>query len=88
MKEDDPRFMNHQNLRQCKQIASVLGEFGYVVDVADVEDRRFRPSTHYDLVIAHRVDIDPNMFPVDTLKVYLFTGPNHVVHNRNVRKRY
>jgi len=88
MKEDDPRFMNHQNLRQCKQIASILGEFGYVVDVADVEDRRFRPSKRYDLVISHRVDLEPDMFPGDALKVYLFTGLNHIVHNRNVRKRY
>ncbi|MEM1995638.1 MAG: glycosyltransferase [Thermoplasmatales archaeon] len=87
IKDDDPRFLLHQNLRQCKQIASVLGEFGYVVDVADVKDRTFKPSKRYDLVISHRVDIEPEIFG-DALKIYLFTGINHIVHNQNVRRRF
>jgi len=87
IKDDDPRFLDHQNLRQCKQIADVLGEFDYIVDVADVEDKKFRPSKHYDLVISHRVDLQPDIFP-NAVKVYLSTGMNHIVHNRNVRKRY
>jgi glycosyltransferase involved in cell wall biosynthesis len=87
LKDNDPLFFSHQNLRQCKQIVSILGEFGYVVDVADVEDKRFRPSKDYDLVISHRADIDPGLF-AGALRVYLAAGMNHVVHNRNVRKRY
>ncbi len=87
IKDDDPLFLTHQNLRQCKQIASILGEFGYVVDVVDVKDKTFKPSKHYDLVISHRVDLEPEIFG-DALKIYLFTGLNHIVHNRNVRRRF
>jgi hypothetical protein len=90
LSDGDRRFLNHQNLRQCKQIASVLGEFGYIVDVADVEDERFRPSEKYDLIISHRVDLESVFWShmAGALRIYLFTGMNHIVHNQNVAKRY
>jgi hypothetical protein len=85
--DGDERFRTHQNLSQCKQIAAVLGEFGYRVDAADVGDRKFRPSGPYDLVISHRVDLDTASVP-DAVCVYLATGMSHIAHNRSVRKRY
>jgi glycosyltransferase involved in cell wall biosynthesis len=89
IREDDRRFLDHQNLRQCLQIASALGEAGYTVDVADVDDLRFIPGRRYNLVVSHRGDLpDPAGMMPDAVRVYLATGKNHVVHNRNVRARY
>jgi hypothetical protein len=36
---DSAWFLVHQNRRQCIQIARVLGELGYVVDVVDINDK-------------------------------------------------
>lgn len=90
LKDNDPRFLNHQNLKQCRQIASVLGEFGFVVDVADVKDERYKISRHYDLIINHKINLksNENNFKKKPIKIYLSTGLNHVVHNRNMLKRY
>jgi hypothetical protein len=90
LKDDDPRFLNHQNLKQCRQIASVLGEFRYVVDVVDVRDESFKLSKYYDLIISHKINLKSNEsnFNKKPIKIYLSTGLNHVVHNRNIQKRY
>jgi hypothetical protein len=44
-KDEDPQFLRHQNFRQSRQIAALLGELGYVVDVADAKERSFSTST-------------------------------------------
>ncbi len=89
MSEHDPRFLGHQNMRQCRQIAAALAGAGYCVDVADVRDPHFHPDRAYDLVLSHRADLgDPAEHLHAALRVYLATGLNHVVHNRNVRLRY
>jgi glycosyltransferase involved in cell wall biosynthesis len=57
--------------------------------VADVADKRFRPARRYDLVLSHRGDLtDPEGLLDGATRVYLATGINHFVHNRNVRARY
>ena len=90
LKDDDPRFLNHQNLMQCRQIASVLGEFGFIVDVADVKDENYKISRYYDLIVSHKINLKSNEsnFKKKTIKIYLSTGLNHVVHNRKILKRY
>lgn len=89
MEETDPVFLTHQNFKQNRQIAAVLDEFGYQVDVADVAARRIVPDRPYDLVVSHRVDLDPgHEFFKNAIRVYLATGMNHVVHNRCVCSRY
>lgn len=86
--DTDPRLLSHQNLRQCRQIAILLGEFGYVVDVADCRDRRIKVKGPYDLVISHRLDWRPPFSVAGrALKVYLASGMDCAVHNRNVRRR-
>ncbi|MGH7802604.1 MAG: hypothetical protein ACREOW_18595 [Thermodesulfobacteriota bacterium] len=35
-----PKLLRHQNSKQCRQIATVLDELGYIVDAVDVRDRR------------------------------------------------
>ena len=82
-------FPSHQNERQCKQIAAILGEFGYIVDVVDVRNTRFRPSRDYDIVISNKADRDPtSAFRADPMKIYLATTPNPRVHNANLKRRH
>jgi hypothetical protein len=89
LKEGHPAFRFHQNLKQSLQIASVLGEFGYSVDVIDIHDKTFKPSRKYDLVMSHRSDISglEEAIGNDTTLVYLSSGMNHLVHNENQRRR-
>jgi len=89
IKETDPDFFWHQSFRQNRQIAAVLDEYGYRVDVADIADKQFTPDRPYDLVISHRVDLDPDhdCFK-NAVRVYLAAGMNHIVHNRCVRRHY
>ncbi len=88
--EKNPLFYTHQNFKQCRQIAAVLGELGFIVDVIDITDERFVPAREYDLVISHRVrhKYDPSLYGKNAIKAYLATGMHHVVHNRNVMRRH
>ena len=87
--ESHPAFRYHQNLRQACQIAAVLAEFGYAVDVVDYSDRIFRPTRVYDLLLCHRVNhagLEQAIGP-QTVKIYLSSGTNHIVHNARLRER-
>ena len=69
---NDNTFLRHQNVRQCRQIAAVLDDAGYIVDVVDYRDDKFVPFKAYDLVISHRVKhpYNEDMFGSNTYKVY------------------
>ncbi|MEI6437333.1 MAG: glycosyltransferase [Candidatus Omnitrophota bacterium] len=86
----DPLYRQHQNLKQCRQIVSVLDEAGYVVDVVDYRDEKFVPRRAYDLVISHRTRHPYNvaLFGDKAYKVYLSSGMSHFVHNLNVMRRH
>jgi len=88
--DNDSRFLKHTNFKRCLFISKILDEFGYVVDVVDINDMRFKPSKDYDLIISHRVNLNgmENLFKKEAIKIYLSTGMNHVVHNKNIRRRY
>jgi glycosyltransferase involved in cell wall biosynthesis len=87
---DDPIFLRHQNFKQATQIAQVLDELGYVVDVLHYLDLRFKPRRKYDMVISHRIDLGrlEHAIRPDTLKVYLAAGMNHVIHNEIIWRAY
>jgi glycosyltransferase involved in cell wall biosynthesis len=90
LEENHPAFLTHQNLKQCRQIAAVLGEFDYAVDVADKRSLRRLRDRRYDLIIADRADlreIDDSFSP-DALKIFLATSMNYALHNKNVRARH
>lgn len=93
LRTGDRRFKDHQNLKQSKQIAALLGDAGYIVDVADYKDERLvsneLPRT-YDIIISHRGDLglSGKRIPRNTVKVYLATGMNHSIYNRNLLRRY
>ena len=41
----------HQNFWQCKEMARIIGEHGFIVDVVDYEDKYARLKYDYDLVV-------------------------------------
>lgn len=86
LRDDDPEFLKHQNLKRCKQIATILGEFGYIVDVVDRRDIGFWPSRDYDLVTSDKVDLKgmDALFRRDAIKIFLATSVNHTVHNKSL----
>src|SRR3990167_6435369 len=86
VREDDPGQFRHQHTMQCRQIAAILGELGFVVDVIDIGDKKFTPSRDYHLVICNRgVDTPLNE---DVMRIYLATTLSHDIHNRNLLKRH
>lgn len=76
----------HQNRRQSIQIVKLLDEIGYVVDVVDIRDRKFKPTRHYDLVICNRVSDTP--LNNNAIRIYLATTLPHKTHNENLRRRH
>jgi glycosyltransferase involved in cell wall biosynthesis len=52
-RENDPRLGWHQSLRQSRDLAHLLSERGFRVDVVQYEDSHFIPARHYDLAIVH-----------------------------------
>jgi glycosyltransferase involved in cell wall biosynthesis len=84
----DPAFRRHQNLQQCRHIAAVLGELGYLVDVVGKRDTAFRPRG-YDLIVSERLDWNgAEAASPNAVNVFLATSMNHVHHNRNLRRRH
>lgn len=57
--------------------ARVLNELGYVVDVVDWQDKKFRPETGYDLVVFHGGKNFTNIYPKrigDPAVIYFSSG--------------
>ena len=89
LKENDIKYLYHQNLTQCKQIAQTLGEAGYIVDVTDIRNNKFKSLHKYDLLLSHRKEINDigNYFNENCKNLFLATGLNKTVHNENLKKR-
>jgi glycosyltransferase involved in cell wall biosynthesis len=94
--ESSPEYFRHQSIRRCKLIAALLGELGFVVDVAASADitggriESFRFARDYDLVISDRADMmgtDAD-FRVDARKIYLARTMSHRAGNINLKRRY
>src|SRR5262245_34524996 len=86
LQEGASRLLAHQNARQCKQIAALLGEFGYIVDVVDVNKKGFKPSKDYELILSNKVT--NVFFNKDAVKIYLATTFCHPGHRRNLLRRH
>jgi glycosyltransferase involved in cell wall biosynthesis len=88
--ENDPRLDWHENQRQSRQIADILVECGYQVDVTDMRDDRFVPDGEYQLFIGHGTNAGniASAMGKETRKICLATGQYGPYANRNVEKRY
>ncbi len=89
---DSPWFRGHQNRVRSVQLARLLGEFGYVVDVADaldVSEGRFKPTRQYEVILSARSEdaCFHTRLTRGALRLFLATTASHPVHNRNVRRR-
>lgn len=86
---DAAEYLTHQNLQQCRQIAAMLGECGYVVDVLDFKDRGMRPNRNYDLVLKDRLAMEHcSHASREAKRLLLASTMNHAVHNANLRRRH
>ena len=87
---DSPWFLAHQNRRQCIQIARVLGELGYVVDVVDIKDTKAKPTRKYAVVVSVRVELGylDTSLTRDATKLFIATTTDHVVQKRNLLRRH
>lgn len=90
LRSDDPGFLRHQSLRRCRHIASILGEFGYIVDVG--HRRNLAPIKHrdYNIIINDRADLrGVEVFSAkDAANIFLATSDNYIVHNSALRRRH
>lgn len=88
LKTRDKQFFAHQNIKQCQQIVSLLGEKGFSVDLLDINDNRHHPKGDYDVVISHRVSNCKQDAFTSKNNIYLATGLNHNIHNSQVLSRH
>ncbi len=90
LKDYDPELLRHHNLRRCRQTASILGEFGYIVDVAHRRNLTPLKRRKYNLIINDRADLRgiDAFSGKDTINIFLATSDNYVVHNRALRRRH
>lgn len=88
--KSDRRFLLHQNYKQTIQLANILTDLGYIVDVADFRDSKFKPQKNYDLLMSHRLNFDSlkKYFIQTKIKIYLATGMSPISQNMHVEDRY
>ena len=88
--ENGPEFFAHQSFRQCKQIAALLADFGYIVDVAHKSNWRRVKHRDYDLIIADRADYQglDSFSKSAAPKIFLATSMDYGLHNTNLRRRH
>ena len=89
-KSDDSRFGWHQNYRQSCQIAQLLVDRGYQVDVVQYNDSRFIPSAPYDLIVAHPGDVSQRLqaLPRTGMRLCLRTGRHAEFVNKVMTERF
>jgi glycosyltransferase involved in cell wall biosynthesis len=89
-REDDPRFNWHQNYRQSCDIAHLLAQRGYRVDVVQYNDDRFVPADRYDLVVAHPGVVSKKLqkIPKTGFRLCLRTGRHADFVDRVIAERH
>lgn len=76
---------SHQNVRQAREIARLIGEFGYDVDVLQYDVRYARLNKKYDLVFdicAREKPIYGKALSDSAIKIIYFTGSESVFANQ------
>jgi len=83
-----PGFYRHQNFKQCKQIAKVIGECGYIVDVADCSTPEVHSKKKYALIISHNLNTKTGgALDKNGKKLYFSTGSNPAFMRSNLNRR-
>ncbi len=74
---DDPSNARFSNTGLARTISEVLHDLGYVVDVVEYNDTRFKPRHKYDLFIGHggnNFELIARALPRTCVKIYFSTG--------------
>jgi len=89
-RENDPRFGWHQNCRQSRELAHLLVQRGYWVDVVQHNDPRFVPSGRYDLVVAHPGAVSKRVqaLPKTGFRLCIRTGRHAAFVDRAMAERH
>lgn len=84
------RNYQHQNQWQAKEIARIVGEYGYNVDVVNFNDKKVKLGKNYDLII----DLHPNPTNIyngnlnsKAKKIAYITGSNPSFSNKAEKTR-
>lgn len=81
-------FVSHTNYWRNIEIAKIIGEFGYIVDVMDFNDFKSKVKPDYDLLIGFgRADDLAQCFPQQTIKLFLGTGSEPNFQNQREKER-
>jgi len=83
------KFRFHTNYWGNIEIAKILGEFGYIVDVIDYNNSKIKLKRNYDLVIGQGNAMKEiiNKQSKETIKIYFATGSAFDFHNQQEKKR-
>ena len=69
----------HQNIWQSRELARIIGEYGYIVDVVDYDNRFVKLHNTYDLVIGlipRGIDVYSNKLNINAKKIAYLTSSN------------
>lgn len=83
-------FKSHTNFWRNIEIAKILGEFGYIVDVINYNDCTVKLRRDYDLVmgLGNALEKRINELPKKTIKIYLATGSEANFFNKKMEERF
>lgn len=85
---DSPKLLKHGNRWRSRQLAQMLNELGYVVDVVDHDDQRTKIPDRYDLLLGlGRAHALAQNWGDRTRKVFLATAPDPKLQHSWLRAR-
>jgi len=90
LKEDDPTFRAHINVRNARLIVQVLNDLGYCVDVIDYQDEDFESNKCYDVVIGigEAFDKQKQYLKNSKTKIYYATGMHYITETTLIYQRH
>lgn len=90
MKANDPASFRFSNIGLARAIRAVLQSLGYVVDIVNYDDARFRPRIGYDLFIGHGgINFEQIAWHLDPscITICFSTGSYWKLHNERAQIR-
>jgi len=86
--QDNEKMVYHTNKWRAKEIASILDELGYIVDVMLYSDFSSKIDLNYDLLLGFGVaEKLATLMPKDSIKIRLATGCEANFHNQREGER-
>lgn len=80
----------HQNQWQVKELARIIGSFGYNIDVIDYDNNNIKFNKKYDLIIDLHPGLNTSYWPymnIDCCRIAYITGSNPTFSNKAEERR-